>query len=255
MAGKMARVTCSSFRPRIVYRWDRIMHQELKWRMIKRKRKLLILQRDTTREIFSSRQSNLPVVSFVEDREDVEERASREEANQAGTTSWQAAVLKVDCERGRGADIKRETAEATSSLIVIWRLAPASRMLPQPVILILSSSRRFRAENGRNHGKINELKLARRNTPRRIKRQRRTPPRGRGEMATTSIKGRGQQYRPWERLTFNDSPVKKKEKEREEKKKGAKEEKRWEREREREGEIREERRDSRIQTNPLGWFN
>lgn len=52
-------------------------------------------------------------------------------------------------------------------------------MLPQPVILILSSSRRFRAENGRNHGKINELKLARRNTPRRIKRQRRTPPRGR----------------------------------------------------------------------------
>lgn len=80
---------------------------------------MLILQRDTTREIFSSRQSNLPVVSFVEDREDVEERASREEANQAGTTSWQAAVLKVDCERGRGADIKRETAEATSSLIVI----------------------------------------------------------------------------------------------------------------------------------------
>lgn len=102
MAGKMARVTRSSFRPRIVYRWDRIMHQELKWRMIKRKRKLLILQRDTTREIFSSRRSNLPVVSFVEDREDVEERASREEANQAGTTSWQAAVLKVDCERGRG---------------------------------------------------------------------------------------------------------------------------------------------------------
>lgn len=221
MAGKMARVTCSSFRPRIVYRWDRIMHQELKWRLIKRKRKLLILQRDTTREIFSSRRSNPPVVSFVEDREDVEERASREDANQAGTTSWQAAVLKVDCERGRGADIKRETAEATSSLIVIWRLAPASRMLPQPVILILSSSRRFRAENGRNHGKINELKLARRNTPRRIKRQRRTPPRGRGEMATTSIKGRGQEYRPWERLTFNDSPVKKKEKEREEKKKGS----------------------------------
>lgn len=230
MAGKMARVTCSSFRPRIVYRWDRIMHQELKWRMIKRKRKLLILQRDTTREIFSSRRSNLLVVSGRSKRSFVEERASREEANQAGTTSWQAAVLKVDCERGRGADIKRETAEATSSLIVIWRLAPASRMLPQPVILILSSSRRFRAENGRNHGKINELKLARRNTPRRIKRQRRTPPRGRGEMATTSIKGRGQQYRPWERLTFNDSPVKKKEKEREEKKKGAKEEKRWERE-------------------------
>lgn len=59
---------------------------------------------------------NLPVYFRGRSRRRCEGRASGEEA---GTTSWQAAVLKVDCERGRGADIKRETAGATSSLIVI----------------------------------------------------------------------------------------------------------------------------------------
>lgn len=141
MARKMARwITSFSEDVHESSHWNRIMG----WGLIKRKRKRKWSYHCDTRArgFFLGR-------SFRERsrRRCPVKGGSREEANQAGTTSWQAAVLKVDCERGRGAEIKRETAGATSSLIVIWRLAPASRMLPQPVILILSSSsRRFRAE-------------------------------------------------------------------------------------------------------------